>query len=507
MLYIEDKNNIMNINMYYTSVYDFINYIINKYDDLPDSIFFNRGIYLFDAYTSGNYIIDNDFISWFNNNIELRNDFINYNYLDYPIKICKKNILTRSIDFYKNLLKLYKRDNNDILEIYIEKSFYYIFNYHKLEILNNPDYIVVGSGLSGSVFADILSTTNKNILIIEKRNHIGGNCYDYIDEETNIRVSKYGAHIFHTNSEIVWQYVNKYSDWIPYYHKVYGKIDNKLVPIPINIKTINELCQQNIKNKEEMENYLESVRDKSIENPKNSEEYCLQKFGNNLYEKLIKHYTKKQWDKYPNELDVSVLQRIPLRYDDSEGYFHDKYQAMPKEGYTNFISNIVNKQNILVLYNTDYMEYKNSNLNKNIKIIFTGPIDHYYRDLGYDKLEYRSINFNFTKIYNCKNFQENSVVNYPGNDVGFTRIVEYKHFYNNDSIHTIISKEFSTDIGDPYYPVPNDKNKKLYEKYKDMSKNETNIIFCGRLASYKYYNMDEAILNSINMANDYILNI
>jgi len=506
MLYIENNNNIIDINMYYNSIFDLINYIILKYEDLPLSIFFNRGSHNNDCKNTDDFIIDRDFMSWFNKNIEIKIDFSDFQYINLPIKICKKNILTRNLDFYKNLLSLYRKNYDDILEVYIEKSLYYIFNYHKLEILNDPDYIVVGSGLSGCVFSDMLSHTGKKILIIEKRNHIGGNCYDYIDEETNIRVSKYGAHIFHTNNDIVWKYVNKYSDWIPYFHKVYGKVDNKLVPIPINIKTINELCNQNIQSKEEMENYLELVRDKTILNPKNSEEYCLQKFGNELYEKIIKHYTKKQWDKYPNELDVSVLQRIPIRYDFSEGYFFDKYQGMPKEGYSKFISNIVDKNNILILYNTDFMDYKKI-IKKDIKIIFTGPIDHFYKNLGYDKLEYRSINFNFTKIYNCKKYQENSVINYPSNEYAFTRIVEYKHFYENDSEHTIISKEFSTNNGDPYYPVPNEKNKKLYEKYKEMSNNEPNIIFCGRLASYKYYNMDEAILNSINMANDFISSI
>ena len=152
------------------------------------------------------------------------------------------------------------------------------------------------------------------------------------------------------------------------------------------------------------------------------------------------------------------------------------------------------------------MDYKKI-IKKDIKIIFTGPIDHFYKNLGYDKLEYRSINFNFTKIYNCRKYQENSVINYPGNEYAFTRIVEYKHFYQNDSEHTIISKEFSTNDGDPYYPVPNEKNKKLYEKYKEMSNNEPNIIFCGRLASYKYYNMDEAILNSMTMAREYMSSI
>lgn len=490
-----NNENIIDFCFNYSSILKLIEYIVLKYEDLPFNIIFNK--------ESTNFKYDfnsDDFKLWFYINIE-KIKIDKYENVQLPLYINKKIILTRNIDFYKNLIKLIKKDIH--IEYYVEKSLFYIFNFHKLNILNNPDYIVVGCGLSGSVFADKLSETGKNILIIEKRNHIGGNCYDFIDEETNIRVSKYGAHIFHTNSDVVWNYVNKYSKWIPYYHRVYGKVDDNLVPIPININTVNIICNQQIKNNQEMIDYLEKVRDKSIVDPKNSEEYCLQKFGKELYDKLIKHYTKKQWDKYPNELDISVLKRIPIRYDFIEGYFNDKYQGLPMNGYSYFINNIIDKNNIITLYNTDYMDYK-QHIRDDIKVIYTGPIDYYYNNLGYDKLEYRSINFNFVKIFNQKYYQSNSVINYPDNDVEFTRIVEYKHFYPIDTDHTIISKEFSTDNGDPYYPVPNEKNKTLYEKYKKMADTDNNIIFCGRLASYKYYNMDEAILNSINMATEYI---
>ena len=511
MIFIEKNKNILDINMYYTSIYDLLNYIIKNYHNLPDKIYCDKDICKSDIknQTYVTKIEDKKYILWFEKYIEKNNNinFENFSFFKKTIIIMKNHILTRTLDFYKKLDDLYFTLEPDILEEYIDKSLFYIFNQHKINILNNTDYVIVGSGLSGVVFADALSITNKNILIIEKRDHIAGNCYDYIDKDTNIRVSKYGAHIFHTNSCIVWDYVNKYSKWIPYKHKVYGKIENTQFPIPININTVNILCNKNIKNESEMKEYIELVRDKSIVDPKNSEEYCLQKFGKELYEKVIKHYTKKQWDKYPDELDVSVLQRIPLRYDFSEGYFNDIYQALPENGYTEFVNNIVNKNNILTIYNTDYFEYKNK-LNKNIiKTIYTGPIDHFYKSLGYEKLEYRSINFNFTKIKNTKYFQNNSVINYPSNDFEFTRIVEYKHFYPNSSNHTIISKEFSTEYGDPYYPVPNKENKELYERYKKLSENEKDIIFCGRLASYKYFNMDEAILNSLNMANEYLSKI
>lgn len=512
MIYIEKNNNILDINMYYTSIYDLLNYIIKNYHNLPNKIFFDKDICKSDIKNQKNIIKieDHKFILFFEKYIE-KNDFIDYNNFytfKKTIMIKKNHILTRSLDYYKKLQDLYFTSEPDILEEYIDKSIFYIFNQHKLEILKNTDYVIVGAGLSGVVFADLLSETNKNILIIEKRDHIAGNCYDYIDKDTNIRVSKYGAHILHTNSSIVWEYVHKYSKWIPYKHKVYGKIGDQQFPIPININTVNILCNKNIKNETEMIEYLETVRDKSIIDPKNSEEYCLQKFGKELYEKVIKHYTKKQWDKYPDELDVSVLKRIPLRYDFSEGYFSDIHQALPENGYTEFVNNIVNKNNILTIFNTDYFEYKNKLKNMNIiKTIYTGPIDYFFKSLGYDKLEYRSINFNFIKIKNIDYYQNNSVINYPSNDFEFTRIVEYKHFYPTNSNYTIISKEFSTDYGDPYYPVPNKQNIELYEKYKKLSECEKDIIFCGRLASYKYFNMDEAILNSINMCTEYLTKI
>lgn len=221
------------------------------------------------------------------------------------------------------------------------------------------------------------------------------------------------------------------------------------------------------------------------------------KFGNELYEKIIRDYTFKQWNKFPDELDSSVLKRIPIRYDFSEGYFNDKYQALPMNGYTKFIENIVDNENILVIYNQNYFDLKNNF--KKIKIFYTGPIDQYFISNGYqyEKLEYRSIHFEY-ETHRKKYYQENSVINYPSLNEKFTRIVEYKHFYKNNSNYTIISKEYSTDIGEPYYPVPNKKNLDLYEQYKMLAQQEENVFFLGRLASYKYFNMDEAIENSLN---------
>jgi UDP-galactopyranose mutase len=412
----------------------------------------------------------------------------------------KFNIYSRPLDYYVSLRKQLKLDNIE-LEKYLERAWYYIFNLHKEQIFSNPDFVVVGSGLSGSVIAERLSNHGK-VLIIEKREHIGGNCYDYIDSETNILVSRYGAHLFHTNNEDVWEYVNKFSEWFDYKHKVYGKIADKIFPIPININTVNILCNQSIKNEHEMNEYLDSVRDKSITDPKNSEEYCLMKFGKELYEKIIKEYTFKQWNKYPNELDASVLKRIPVRYDFSEGYFTDKYQALPKNGYTKFIENIVANDNILVLFNQNFFDLKEK-YNSVRKIFYTGPIDQFYESSGHEKLEYRSIYFEYEIHKNKDYYQENSVINYPSSECNYTRIVEYKHFYKNDSSDTLIAKEYSIDDGDPYYPVPNEKNLNLYEKYKKLAQQEENVVFLGRLASYKYFNMDEAIACSLNVYKNF----
>lgn len=417
----------------------------------------------------------------------------------------KEAILSRPIEFYINLRKQLTELNPEVGHFF-ERSWYYIFNLHKKEIIFNPDFIIAGSGLSGSVIAERLSSLlpKSKILIVEKRDHVGGNCYDYVDEKTGIRVGKYGAHIFHTNNDEVWSYVNKFSKWESYHHRVYGKTQGKIFPVPINVSTINILCNKNIKTKEEMIEYLDSVRDKTITDPKNSEEYCLGKFGRELYEKIIREYTKKQWDKYPNELDVSVLQRLFIRYDDSEGYFRDKYQALPVDGYTKFISNMISRSNICVLYNTDFNVYKTKQGAHSLSPVFyTGPIDSYYADLGLPKLDYRSIDFKFEILNNTKYYQENSVINYTTSEEKFTRIVEYKYFLNQKSDHTIFSKEYTTDVGEPYYPVPNQKNRELYEKYKEKTLSNTKTIFLGRLASYKYFNMDEAIANSLAVFKDY----
>ena len=261
--------------------------------------------------------------------------------------------------------------------------------------------------------------------------------------------------------------------------------------------------KENLQNETDVNEWLEKNQIK-YDTINNSEEMAKSRIGNKLYEKLIKDYTFKQWNKYPDELDKSVLERIPIRSNFDNRYFTDKYQALPHKGYTKFFENILDNKNIEVILNTDYFEHiKNNNYDV---VIFTGPIDSYFNNL--EKLEYRSIDFNIEIIKDMNYFQPNSVVNYPSKDVPYTRIVEYKHFLNQKSNDTIIVSEKTNDVGEPYYPVPNKKNLELYEKYKILAKNEekNNVFFVGRLANYKYFNMDEAILNSLTFFENNIEN-
>jgi len=372
------------------------------------------------------------------------------------------------------------------------------------------DLVIVGAGLSGAVIAErARSELGLTSLVIDKRDHIGGNCYDYIDQH-GIRVSLYGVHIFHTKFPRVENYVKQFSDWIPYHHRVVGRVRDqndteKIVPIPPNIDTVNILFDAKIETEEEMVRWLDDRRPKSDKPPQNGEEMSISRVGTDLYEKIFKPYTRKQWDKWPADLDASVLARLPYRTNRDDKYFDDYFQALPADGYTAiFEKMLLNNDDITVRLSVDYFKVMEE-LPKHKLLVFTGPIDAYFASQGLAKLEYRSIYFE-TEYLEPKDgyFQPAWVVNHPSGEYDWTRISEYKHAPNQpegvDKLPgTIIYREYSTDSGDPYYPVPNPRNQELYSKYQKLASEEKGVTFVGRLASYKYFNMDQAILNALEL--------
>lgn len=370
--------------------------------------------------------------------------------------------------------------------------------------------LIVGAGLSGVTVARCLAEQlDEQVIIIDERDHIGGNCYDFIDPMTGIRMNRYGAHLFHTNHERVWEFVNRFSRWVRWEHTVLSRIDSVLVPFPVNRTTVNVLCNENIQTDEEMDEWLDSNLYKgSIHN---SEEMARSRVGDMLYQLLVHPYTYKQWGKYPAELAPEVLERIPFRKDFDTRYFQDKYQALPEKGYTAFFETMTAHPRIDVRLNTNYFDPTFQEEMKELNItatIYTGPIDAYFKDVIPEKLEYRSIDFHVERKWNTPYFQTNSVVNYPTSTIPWTRIVEYKHFLNQESPHTVIVRETTNDEGPPYYPVPNKRNKQLYERFQALAKEEeekNNVYFVGRLANYKYFNMDQAILNALEFADKLII--
>jgi UDP-galactopyranose mutase len=354
------------------------------------------------------------------------------------------------------------------------------------------DFLIVGAGFAGSVLAECLaSRANKKVLIIDKRNHIGGNTYDYYNTD-GILVHKYGPHIFHTNSRDVYDYLKKFTGWRPYEHRVLASVDGMLVPIPINLNTINQLYGLNLSTSE-VEAFLESKAEKKTRII-TSEDVVVSKVGRELYEKFFKGYTKKQWDMDPSELDASVTARIPTRSNRDNRYFTDTYQAMPLNGYTRMFENMLSHPNIKVMLNTDYKDIEGMIPFK--KMVYTGPIDYYF-DYCYGKLPYRSIEFQFETL-ETENFQPTGTVNYP-NEHPYTRVTEFKYLTGQKHPKTSVVYEFPKDEGDPYYPVPRPENAEIYKKYQQLTNGLKNVYFTGRLATYKYYNMDQVVAQSLTM--------
>jgi UDP-galactopyranose mutase len=352
------------------------------------------------------------------------------------------------------------------------------------------DYLIVGAGFAGSVLAERLATqANKKVLIIDKRDHIAGNAYDYYNND-GILIHKYGPHIFHTNSKEVFEYLGQFTPWRPYEHKVLASVDGQLVPIPINLNTINKLYGLNL-NSSEVETFFASKAEK-VAGLKTSEDVVVSKVGRELYEKFFRGYTRKMWDLDPSELDASVTARVPTRTNRDDRYFTDTYQAMPLYGYTQMFQNMLSHKNIKLMLNTDYKEIIDVIPYKNL--IFTGPVDEYF-NYCYGKLPYRSLEFKFETI-DKEVFQETGTVNYP-NEQLYTRITDFKYLTGQKHSKTAVVYEFPKAEGDPYYPVPRPENAELYKKYQKLADSMTNTYFVGRLATYKYYNMDQVVAQAL----------
>jgi UDP-galactopyranose mutase len=356
------------------------------------------------------------------------------------------------------------------------------------------DYLIVGAGFAGSVLAERLANeAGKKVLIIDRRSHIGGNAYDHYDD-AGILIHKYGPHIFHTNSPEVFSYLSRFTQWRPYEHRVLTTVEGKLLPIPINLDTVNKLYDKNFTS-EELEQYLESIKE-DVKQIRTSEDVVVSQVGRDLYEKFFRGYTRKQWGMDPSELDKAVTSRIPTRTNQDDRYFTDTYQAMPLHGYTRMFEKMLTHPNIHIMLNTDYREIKGVIPYK--KLIFTGPVDEYF-DYCYGKLPYRSLNF-VHKTYDVRQFQEVAVVNYP-NDHEYTRITEYKHLTGQSNDKTSVTYEFPCWDGDPYYPVPKPENAELYQKYKNLADETPDVHFVGRLATYRYYNMDQVVAQALATYN------
>lgn len=354
------------------------------------------------------------------------------------------------------------------------------------------NYIIVGAGFAGAVLAERLaSQQNKKVLILDKRDHIAGNAYDYFNDE-GVLVHKYGPHIFHTNSKDVFEYLSQFTEWRTYYHKVLANVDGQLVPMPINLNTINQLYGTNL-NSDELDLFFQARAEKK-DRIKTSEDVVVNKVGRELYEKFFRGYTRKMWDLDPSELDASVTARVPTRNNKDDRYFTDTYQVMPLNGYTKMFQKMLNHPNIKVMLNTDYKEI--IDVIPHEKLIFTGPIDSYF-DYCFGKLPYRSLEFKMETI-DAEFAQSTGTINYP-NEQAFTRITDFKYLTGQKHLKTTVMYEFPRAEGDPYYPIPRPENAEIYKKYQQLAASMTNTYFAGRLGTYRYYNMDQVVAQSLTL--------
>ncbi len=358
------------------------------------------------------------------------------------------------------------------------------------------DTLVVGAGFAGSIVAERLaSQLGHRVLVIDRRDHVGGNAFDYLDEY-GVLVHRYGPHIFHTNAEKVVEYLSNFTEWLDYEHRVVAEVDGKLVPIPINRTTINELYGLNLQTDEEVEAFY-AERAEQIEYIRNSEDVVVAKVGRDLYEKFFRGYTRKQWERDPSELHASVCARIPTRTNTDDRYFNDAFQKMPAEGYTAMFEAMLDHPNIEVRTSTDFDDVRDSV--EYGHLVYTGPIDGYF-DHYYGKLPYRSLEFELRHEETPDGglVYPTGTVNFPSGDVPYTRITEYRHL-NRQLTHpySTLHVEYPRSEGDPYYPIPNDETRALYRRYETLAAEQPGVTFVGRLARYQYLNMDQVTAQAL----------
>jgi UDP-galactopyranose mutase len=353
------------------------------------------------------------------------------------------------------------------------------------------DYMIVGAGFAGSVLAERLAAgSGKKVVLVDRRPHIGGNAYDCYDDH-GVLIHKYGPHIFHTNSSQVFDYLSRFTDWRQYQHRVRACVDGMLVPMPINLDTINRLYGLSLDSHRLTQFFAE--RAERRESVKTSEDVIVSKVGRELYEKFFKHYTRKQWGLDPSELEAQVTARVPVRTNRDDRYFTDTYQAMPLYGFTRMFEKMVRHPNIKLLLNCDFREVRD--VIPHHELVYTGPIDTFF-DFRFGKLPYRSLEFRHQTL-NKPQHQEVAVINYP-NDYAYTRVTEFKHLTGQDHPATSLVYEYPVpDNGDPYYPIPQPQNAALYKKYEALADATPNVHFAGRLGTYRYYNMDQVVAQAL----------
>jgi UDP-galactopyranose mutase len=354
------------------------------------------------------------------------------------------------------------------------------------------DYLIVGAGFAGSVLAERLARgSGKSVLLCDRRNHVGGNAYDHANA-AGILVHKYGPHIFHTNSREIFEYLSRFTTWRAYEHRVLASVEGKLLPIPINLDTINRLYGLKL-GENEVEEFL-VARAIKYESPRTSEEVVLSRVGPDLYEKFFRNYTRKQWGVDPSQLDAQVTARVPVRINRDDRYFTDRFQFMPRWGFTRMFENMLDHEHIDLALATDFHE-----LRKEVnfrQLIYSGPIDQFF-DFRYGKLPYRSLHFEH-RILDREWFQPVAVVNYP-NDFEYTRVTEFKHLTGQQHQRTSIVYEYPRAEGDPYYPVPQPANASIYSQYRKLAESLPNVRFVGRLGTYRYYNMDQVVGQALTL--------